>query len=389
MKIKKPKIALLIVAAGRGERMGCNKPKQYIPIHGKTILKHTIEKFLDFIDLHHIQCVIAENQNTLYETSISPYNLRPAVIGGLTRQESVRYGLEALKDISPDYVLIHDAARPCINQKDIHNIIHKLIQNDAANTICTKVHDTILQHNENIDRDSLIQVQTPQSFPYEIIMQCHNKALEDGFTGTDDTSILVHYGHDISYIEGGKENIKITKTEDLGMAEKLLENKFEVKIGQGFDVHAFKNEPSDSIRLCGIDIPFHKPLDGHSDADIGLHVITDAILGALAEHDIGYHFPSSDNNIENMDSHVFLTKALHFLEKNKGRITHLDITFVCEEPNIGKYRDQMRTHIGSFMNLSTSRISVKGTTTQTLGFLGRKEAIAAQCIATIEVPYEN
>ena len=387
MNNKDTKIAVLIVAGGSGERLGGEIPKQYRTIGGKTVFNYTVEKFLNFVPEENVQCVIGSDHQYFYDQSgLADILSRPPVTGGQTRQESVFAGLKSLSDLNPDIVLIHDAARPCVKEEDVNKIIHNVVHNKRSATLVTKVHDTIIQGQKTLPRDDLLLIQTPQVFPFQLILDAHHQAVHNRFIGTDDASIAVHAGHDVDYVEGSRENIKITQIEDLWMAEKLLLPKTYTKTGLGFDVHAFKTEGSDTMRLCGIDIPFSKALDGHSDADIGLHVITDAILGALAEHDIGYHFPSSDKTIENIDSHIFVQKALELLAKHNGRIVHLDITFMCEKPNIGKYRDQMREHLSDFLNIPLSRLSIKGTTTQKLGFLGREEAVACQCLATIEVP---
>lgn len=363
-------------------------PKQYMPINGEPILRHTVKTFMYVNEVTSIQCVIANGHQSYYDQAIIGLELSPPTLGGEDRQSSVFNGLERLFTVSPEYVIIHDAARPCVLQDDIHNIIHSLTHNDAA-TLAMPVTETVQRHHEIINRDDLHLVQTPQAFRYDLIWECHQRAMQDGFKGTDDASIARHYGHDVDIVLCGRHNLKITTKDDLYMASKLLQKSMETKIGNGFDVHAFSDQPSKSIRLCGIDIPFDKSLSGHSDADVGLHAITDAIFGAMADGDIGSHFPPSDNSYKNMDSHVFLDKSVDNLKARGGKIVHMDVTFMCEKPKIGLYREVIRNHLSQYLNLSTSRISVKATTTEKLGFTGREEGIACQAIITIEVPDED
>lgn len=376
------KIAVLIVAGGNGLRMDNDIPKQYLSIHSKPILRHTLEKFSDF-DL--VKCVIGTGHDDLYQQAVDGLKLLPHVIGGTTRQESVWVGLQALKKHSPDYVLIHDAARPCIYSKDIHNVINKLKKNVNA-TLAHPVSESLQRNGMNIDRDNLWMIQTPQAFDYDMIMDAHEKAIKDNFTGTDDTSIAKHAGHDVEYIPCGRHNLKITTQDDLKMAQMTLSNAMETKVGNGFDVHVLEVSDTKMIRLCGVDIPHDKQLKGHSDADVGLHALTDAIFGALADGDIGTHFPPSDDTFKNMDSHVFLDKSVDILRARGGSLTHIDITFMCEEPKIGKHRTDMIKHLSNHLNLSTSRVSIKATTTEKLGFTGRGEGIACQAVVTIKVP---
>jgi len=376
------KIAVLIVAGGNGLRMDNGIPKQYLPIHGKTILRHTLEKFSDF-DL--VQCVIGEGHEPLYQQAVNGLSILPHVAGGTKRQDSVYAGLQELKTHSPDYVLIHDAARPCIDSQDIHNIINILKDNVNATLACP-ITESLQRDGENIDRDNLWMIQTPQAFDYGMIMDAHKKANQDNFVGTDDTSIARHAGYPIEYVPCGRHNIKITTQDDLKMAQMILSNEMEVRVGNGFDVHQLESNDTNMIRLCGIDIPHDKQLKGHSDADVGLHALTDAIFGALADGDIGTHFPPSDDQFKNMDSHIFLDKSVDILQARGGSLSHIDITFMCEEPKIGKHREEMVNHLSNHLNLSTNRISIKATTTEKLGFTGRGEGIACQAVVTIKVP---
>lgn len=387
---KKPIIACLIVAAGSGSRMAADTPKQYMRLHGKMVLRHTIDAFLR-AGLP-VQCVISPEHDGFYQQAVDGLNILPPVIGGATRQASVHNGLNAMKQtLSPDYVLIHDAARPCITAQDIHNIIHRLQNGAKALTAATSASETLRKGTidklaDIIDRDNTWLIQTPQAFAFDTILAAHDKAAADHFVGTDDTSVASFAKIDVGIVPCGRHNIKITTQDDLMMASALLAPAMETRVGNGFDVHAFNDEPATHIRLCGIDIPYHRSLKGHSDADVGLHTITDALFGAMADGDIGIHFPPSEATWKNMDSHVFLDKAVDNLKKRGGKLVHIDLTFMCENPKIGKHREAIVNHLSNHLNLSTSRISVKATTTEKLGFTGREEGIAAQAVVTIQIP---
>ena len=382
------KIAVLIVAAGTGQRMNSDLPKQYLPINGKSVIQYSIEKLKKIDAITLIQCVIATGHEDFYQQTCKEYNLPKPVIGGLTRQDSVYSGIKALKEHEPDFVLIHDAARPCITEKDIHNLINNLDKN-ANLTLAYKMTEFVHRNGHVIDRDNLWIIQTPQAFDYNALMNAHEKALKNNFIGTDDLSIANEAGYPTHYIPCGQHNIKITTQDDLIMAQKLLNNHMETKVGNGFDVHAFDTKDTKTIRLCGIDVPHTRALKGHSDADVGLHALTDAILGAMAQGDIGQHFPPSDDNFKNMDSHVFLDKSVDILKAQGGSLTHIDLTFMCEEPKIGKHNMAMRDHLSNHLNLSTNRISIKATTTEKLGFTGRGEGIACQAVVTVKVPIDD
>mgnify|MGYP000196718312 CR=1 FL=1 len=382
MSIDRPQIAILVVAGGTGQRMCSDIPKQYLPVYGKAIIRHTIEKLLPFSAVY---CVIGNGQETLYQQAVENLILPDPVIGGQTRQESVYNGLLALEKEKPDFVLIHDAARPCFYPDDVHKLINSLDGGNGA-TLAMPVSDSLQRDRQVVDRDNLWMIQTPQAFPYPQILECHKKAKEESYIATDDTAIYRYYGFDVDYIPCGRHNLKITTQDDLKMAEKLLHKSMETRVGTGFDVHAFDSREAQSIRLCGIDIPHNRSLKGHSDADVGLHAITDAILGAVAEGDIGQHFPPSNDMYKNMDSHVFLDKSVDILHAKGGSLTHIDLTLICEEPKIGKHREAIRKHLSEHLKLSTSRISIKATTSEQLGFTGRREGIIAQATVTIQVP---
>ena len=379
----KTKIAVLIVAGGVGSRMQHDLPKQYLNINGKTILHHTIDVFKSLPQISKILTVIASDHEDIFKKSVPDEIIQDYCFGGMTRQESVFSGLKQLNKGSYDYVLIHDAARPCVKKSDVIRLIEKLISSKAV-TLALPITETIQRNEKSIDRENLFILQTPQGFIYDEIYNAH-KHTNEAFT--DDITLYKSFTNNhIHYVSCGRHNLKITTQDDLEMAEKLLTQHTETVTGQGFDVHAFDGSETNIIRLCGIDIPFNKSLEGHSDADIGLHVLTDAILSALAENDIGHHFPSDNNDYKNMDSHNFLDKAIEILKEKNGELRHIDITFVCQKPNISKYRDNMRQHLSKYLGLPINRISIKGTTSQTLGFTGREEGIAAMALATVRIP---
>jgi 2-C-methyl-D-erythritol 4-phosphate cytidylyltransferase/2-C-methyl-D-erythritol 2,4-cyclodiphosphate synthase len=378
-------ITVLIVAGGVGSRMGHDTPKQYMPIHGKPVIRYAIDKFLSIPEITSVHCVINEGHEAFYQQAVNNLDMPGFIIGGETRQQSVYRGLMAVSKLKPDYVLIHDAARPCFYAHDIHNIINSL-QDGLALTLAQPVTESLQRDGAIVDRENLWILQTPQAFQFDKILDFHTRAAHDDITATDDTAIATHYGLPIEYIPCGRHNLKITTQDDLIMTQKLLHTPMETRIGNGFDVHAFDAISASSIRLCGIDIPFDKKLKGHSDADVGLHALTDAIFGAMADGDIGSHFPPSNEDFKNMDSHIFLDKSVDKLKAKGGQIIHIDITFMCEEPKIGKNREAIRHHLSNHLNLSTDRISVKATTTEKLGFTGRGEGIACQAIVTVQVP---
>ena len=281
-------------------------------------------------------------------------------------------------------LLIHDAARPFIDPVDILKVVHAVHENGAASLACA-VTDTLRRQNgESVDRSGLWALQTPQGFHYGLICRAHAQAQgKDSFT--DDTGLVAALGHDVKMIPGNRANIKITTPEDWALAERLAEQRMETRIGTGFDVHAFAPDKPGTIRLCGLDIPHDHGLEGHSDADVGLHALTDALLGALALGDIGQHFPSSDPQWKGAASDRFLKHAVDLVIQKGGRIVSLDLTLICEAPKVGPYREAMQQSIAAICNIDSSRVSVKATTTQKLGFTGRREGIAAQASASVEV----
>lgn len=369
--------AVIIVAGGTGIRAGKGLPKQYRVLNGKSVLRRTLEVFLGCEGLKRLVVVIHPEHEDLYRGTIVGLERVEFVFGGASRQESVAKGLAAFKgfdDKTP--VLIHDAARPFIDRDTILACVDKLETSQAA-TVAVPVHDTLRRGDGHyVDREDLWSVQTPQGFHYGIIKQAH-ETVKGSFT--DDSQIVAQLGIRIDIVQGKRENIKITTEDDF----KIMTRKI-IRTGLGYDVHAF-GDASDSIRIGGVDIPHSRKLLGHSDADVVLHAITDAIYGTIASGDIGSHFPPSNNEFKNMDSSIFLKKAVEELKEAGGEILHIDTVIICEEPKIGPHRDAIRESIAKICQLPVKSVSVKATTSEGLGFTGRREGIACQSIVTIEI----
>lgn len=379
---------LIIAAAGSGTRFDDTLPKQFWTLQGKTILRHTLEQFLDVSGLQSITLVINPAHKNYIESAISDLGHLNLVNGSKTRKDSIYNAIKALNKLNnEDVVLIHDAARPFVCSNDIMALLNSLRTSKAA-TLSTYVTDTLYDAKTRTypDREDLRAVQTPQGFHYGTLMAAHESA-KGSDKHTDDTSLVIATGETVDFINADPQNIKITTKADFFMAEQRLNAQMITRTGFGFDVHAFDDVKSArTIRLGGLDIPHHRALKGHSDADVLLHTITDALLGALALGDIGDHFPPYDDNFKDMDSIIFLKKAHELVTARGAHITNIDATIMCEEPKLGAYKVQMQRHIENAIGLSAGTISVKATTTEKLGFTGRKEGIAAQAIATINVP---
>ncbi len=391
-------VAGLIVAAGRGARAGSEpqRPKQYWPIGGVPMLGRAISPFAAHAAIDEILVVIHPDDARLYETAAAPFatRLRAPVAGGATRQDSVRAGLEALAMSAPDYVLIHDAARPFLDADVIDRVLAGLESHPAA-LPCVPVTDTLKRAQGalvtgTLDRAGLMRAQTPQGFRFEAILAAHRAAANAGVPEfTDDAGLAEWFGLEVAVVEGAEANRKLTTSEDLAIADELLQLRGgarqapEMRVGSGYDVHAFG--PGDAVILCGVAIPHHQKLTGHSDADVGLHALTDALLGAIGDGDIGVHFPPSDERWRGAPSELFLKHAAGRLAARGGEIVHVDLTFLCEAPRIGPYRDQMRASVASMLGLDMGQVSVKATTNEGLGFIGRGEGIAAMATATVRL----
>ena len=383
------KCAVIIVAAGRGHRFGGEMPKQYRMLDNRMVLRHSLATFCAHPAVSLVRTVIHPDDLPLYSIAAENLPVLPPVFGGTTRQESVRLGLESLKEQEPEIVLIHDGARPFTDFGLINRAIQGVHKGQGAipalpvtDTLKSAVtsSDGRMIINKTVDRSSLWRVQTPQAFPYREILAAHQKA--QGKELTDDASVAEENGMEVILIPGSEENIKITTAEDLARVQKHCANKkTDIRTATGFDVHKF--EKGSFVTLCGVTIPHDKKLSGHSDADVGLHALTDALLGSIGSGDIGLHFPPSDEKWKGAASSQFLEYAVTLAKGMGVEILNADITLICEQPKIGPYRLEMVEKISNILNISSSRISIKATTTEQLGFTGRKEGIAAQACITI------
>jgi 2-C-methyl-D-erythritol 4-phosphate cytidylyltransferase/2-C-methyl-D-erythritol 2,4-cyclodiphosphate synthase len=383
-----PGSAAIIVAAGRGTRFGAPLPKQYLPLGGTVLLRRTLEAFARHPRVDFVRTVIHPDDRARYEAAAEGLGLPPPVAGGATRQDSVRNGLESLVEQGPDRVLIHDAARPFVPPELIDAVLAALGEAPGA-IAAIPVRDTVKRGEAGrvaatLDRTTLWRAQTPQGFRFAEILAAHRAVV--GRDLPDDAAVAEQAGLAVALVPASEENFKVTTTDDLDRAERLLAAKLgDVRTGQGFDVHAFG--PGDHVWLCGIQVPHSQGLVGHSDADVGLHALTDAILGALGAGDIGMHFPPSDPQWRGAPSHRFLRHALELVKAAGGMVAHADVTIICERPKVGPHREAMTARIAEILGLDRRRVSVKATTTEKLGFTGRGEGIAAQAIATIRLPF--
>jgi 2-C-methyl-D-erythritol 4-phosphate cytidylyltransferase/2-C-methyl-D-erythritol 2,4-cyclodiphosphate synthase len=369
----------LLVAAGSGNRAGGDAPKQYRRIGGKAVLAHAIDH-LRHAAIDEVQVVIGPGQEQAYRDAIGDRRLPSPVIGGPSRRQSAHQGLQALH--GAERVLIHDAARPFLPAAVIDRLLGALDGHDGA-VPALPVVDTLARGNgEPVPRDDLIRVQTPQAFRFDAIRGAHD--VWTGGDASDDAQIARAAGLDVAIIAGDPALEKLTYEADFLRAEAA---RLSPRTGMGFDVHALA--AGEELWLGGVRIPHDKGLKGHSDADVVLHALTDAILGALAAGDIGDHFPPSDPQWRGAPSSLFLAAARDLVEQAGGRIDHVDVTIICEAPRIGPHRDAMRTRIADVLRLPTSRISIKATTTERLGFAGRGEGIAAQAVASVRLPEER
>lgn len=387
-----PPFHVLIAAAGRGTRAdtgaGEGVPKQYRKINGQALLRHTIRIFLPFLEneLCKIKIIINPVDRNLYDDAVKGLPGLEFVPGGADRKESVFRGIESFSGLKEDDILlIHDAARPFTRRSDIPPLLAAAGKSGAA-TLAVRVADTLRRENgDYVSRDGLWAVQTPQAFRYGLIRRAHEKAAKEGVY-TDDTSLVAALGHPVEFVEGSRMNYKITVPDDFAAAEALLAGAMETRTGTGFDVHAFDPEKPGPVRLGGVDVPHARALLGHSDADAGLHALTDALLGAMAAGDIGQHFPPSDPRWKGKDSAFFLRHAVRMLEDRGGAVVNLDLTLICEAPKIGPHRKAMQKRIADICGVAPARVGVKATTTEGLGFTGRGEGVAAQAVATVRVP---
>lgn len=387
---------VVIVAAGRGIRAsgGGDVPKQYVPLDGVPVLRRTLHALSAHPDLIAIQVVIHQDDAALYEATVADFKgpLLPAVSGGDTRQASVLAGLEAIARHSPDVVLIHDAARPFVELALIDRVLAALDESLGA-IPGLRIADTLKRAEphgritETVSREGLWRAQTPQGFHFNAILAAHRKVASEGARDlTDDAAVAERTGLSVAIVEGSERNRKLTTREDMIVAERELSGGGfpDVRTGTGFDVHRFAE--GDHVWLGGVSVPHTHRLDGHSDADVALHALTDALLGAIGDGDIGQHFPPSDPQWKGAASRLFLEDAARRVRARGGRISNVDLTILCEAPRIGPHRDAMRAAIAGMLGIAADRVGVKATTTERLGFTGRREGIAAMATATVILP---
>jgi 2-C-methyl-D-erythritol 4-phosphate cytidylyltransferase/2-C-methyl-D-erythritol 2,4-cyclodiphosphate synthase len=386
-------VAAVIVAGGRGERAGGGIPKQYRAIAGEPMIRPALRAFVAHPAVQVVQPVIgAADEDAFRAAAAGLDGISSPVRGGATRQASVRAGLEALAGRSPALVLIHDAARPFLSAALIDRAIAAARTSGAA-VPGIAVADTVKQIDaaalvtETLDRARLRAIQTPQAFAFDQILQAHRRAAAAGLENfTDDAALAEWAGQRVSVFEGESGNVKVTTNEDFARAELAhLAALADIRIGSGFDVHAFAD--GDHVMLGGVRIPHARGVTGHSDADVALHALVDAILGALADGDIGSHFPPSDPQWKGASSDRFLAFACERVRARKGIIANLDVTIVCEAPRVSPHRDAMRARIAEIAGIAADRVAVKATTSEKMGFTGRSEGIVAMATATVRLPW--
>ncbi len=375
------KSAALIVAAGRGTRAGGDQPKQWQPLAGKRVIDWTLDAFRAVPGIDLIVLVLHPDemdQAPSYEGG-TPVE---RIAGGPNRVASVRNGLEHLEGRDIRHVLIHDVARPCLRPAQIKTLLEAL-QHHRAVAPALPVTDALWHGADGMvgaprDRHGLFRAQTPQCFVLSDILAAHRAHPGEA---ADDVALARAAGIGVRIVEGDEDNLKITLPGDFLRAEKILRGQMDIRTGSGYDVHRFG--PGDQVTLCGVTVPHDRTLQGHSDADVGLHALSDAIYGALAEGDIGRHFPPSDPQWKGADSHIFLRHAVDLATEKGFSISNMDVTLICEAPKIGPHAQAMRDRLARITGTASDRISVKATTSERLGFTGRGEGIAAQAIATL------
>jgi 2-C-methyl-D-erythritol 4-phosphate cytidylyltransferase / 2-C-methyl-D-erythritol 2,4-cyclodiphosphate synthase len=376
----------LVVASGRGERFGGDRPKQYLPLAGKPLLRHCLERFCGHPRIDRVRTVMHPDDAALYAEAARDLEVLDPVLGGATRQESVRVGLESLAGDPPELVLIHDGVRPLLDAAVIDRVLDGL-RTHVAVLPALPVTDTLKRSNNRtvastIDRTGLFRAQTPQGFVYDRIVEAHRRFASAALT--DDAALAEAHGLTVGLVAGDQDNVKITEPADLARAERLLRASWRCCTGLGFDVHRLA--PGEGVVLLGVHVACPLRLLGHSDADVGLHAVTDALLGTLGAGDIGSHFPPSEARWSGADSAIFLTHARDLVLAAGGRIEHVDVTLICERPRIGPHRAAMVARVAELLGVAANRVSIKATTTEHLGFTGRGEGIAAQAVASVRLP---
>jgi len=374
------RVAAIIAAAGKGERLGSALPKQYLKIGGETVLSRSIRTFEEMDAIDYIFVVAGKDWLQYCRDLIEDggfTKVEAVVAGGETRQDSVFNALQKMNSVKPgvEYVLIHDGARPFISEEVISNVLSEAASSGAA-VACVAMKNSVRKvsddSSESVDREDYVSVQTPQGFRKSMLIDAYDKAFDDSFYGTDDASIVEHAGGSIAVVDGDYQNIKITTREDLPM---------ENRVGTGFDVHRLTE--GRALILGGVDIPWEKGLDGHSDADVLVHAVMDALLGAAGLGDIGKLFPDTDPRYEGISSLLLLQEVSEHLEEAFYRVGNVDATIMAQSPRMAPHIDEMRENIAGSLGVDKSRISIKATTTEGLGFTGREEGIACEAVASI------
>jgi 2-C-methyl-D-erythritol 4-phosphate cytidylyltransferase/2-C-methyl-D-erythritol 2,4-cyclodiphosphate synthase len=388
------KTIALLVAAGKSERMQSDMPKPYLQLGHESLMRRTVRAFMAHPQIDGVRVVIRREHHAYYKKAIEGLTLFPCVVGGDNRQASVLAGLESIAHRQPANVLVHDIARPMASPALISRVIDALATSPAA-IPALAITDTIRraapgEASETLNRERLFAVQTPQGFHFDTLLAAHRRF--EGEMLTDDAALIEKTGGAVTLVAGDADNIKVTTPDDIQRMERLMNLDTETRTGLGYDVHQLKEHELETpimqqqIKLCGVLIPFSHYLLGHSDADVGLHALVDAILGAIGDGDIGTHFPPDDQKWKGADSERFLLHAYERVTARGGELVHLDVTLICERPKIANYREQMIHHIAQLLRLTPDRVSIKATTTEKLGFTGRGEGIAAQAVATIRLP---
>jgi len=373
------KSAAIIVAAGRGTRAGGEIPKQWQRLGEKSVAAHAMQPFADHPKIDDLLLVVHPD-----DLAAAPWPSVPAakiITGGATRQESVMAGLRALDD-TITHVLIHDAARPLVKTALLDRVLHALFRNAGA-APALPVTDTLWYGDQDFvtglaNRAGMFRAQTPQGFEKIALLRAHDQHQGDA---TDDVAVAKAAGLDVTIVPGDETNMKITTPADFARAAQLLDTNMDIRTGSGYDVHRFGE--GDHVWLCGVRIPFSRGLQGHSDADVGMHAVTDAIYGALGQGDIGQHFSPSDPQWKGAASHIFLEHACQLARDSGYRISNIDCTLVCELPKIGPHQSQMKVALAKITGVADDRISVKATTSERLGFTGREEGIASLATASL------
>ena len=385
-------IAAVIVAGGSGFRAGGELPKQYQLIGGRPVIWWTLKAFADHPGISHVQTVIGAGHEKLFAAASKGLKIAEPVIGGTSRQDSCRIGVTACARF--EKVLIHDAARPFVSADLISHIIAELDRSEGvvpgipmADTMKFAPGGVVAR---TVDRQSLWSVQTPQGFGAAAILNAHNQAYEQKLEGlTDDAAVAEKFGMQVRIIAGRTENHKLTTAEDIVAADRtlMIQNNLDrpdIRIGQGIDFHEF--EKGNGVILCGVKIPHTKKLKGHSDADAAMHALTDAILGAIGEGDIGTFFPPSDPQWKGVASSAFVTKAMELLTSRGGILANVDITILAEAPRVTPHIGAMKALLSPLLHIASDRIAIKATTTEKLGAIGRQEGLAAFATATVRLP---